>query len=349
MRGRHAIPALAAAVALLAAAPPAAAATPTVPALRAGVSRLDAELSLLGRGAAPLGARHHLSLVELKFKNRDGYEIEALGFGQTVALSVSRGKHPAATTTYLVHGKVTPRSIDASFGERGRIAVRLRPGRTLRVPRHAGCQGAGGVIGQFGVFVGSLHFRGEGGYTSADVHRAGGGSVDFAALFSCLLSAGRSGQHAAPSPAGLPAGLQAFGFAAATAARAPGVQTHPSNRPPTSILFADRKLPLSRTAFAAEARDGKRVRLAAIDERSEGSIAIVRYAHASAPPPTFASDDALSQAGVTPPAPFSGSATFLRGPDGARSWTGSLAASFPGAPRVPLTGADFNAGLIRSW
>jgi hypothetical protein len=347
MRGRRAIPALAAAAALLAAVPVAAAATPTAPALRAGVSRLDAELSLLARGSAPLGSRHHLDLVELKFENRDGYEIEVLGFGQTVALSVSRGKHPAATTTYLVHGKVTPRSIEASLGERGRIAVRLRPtGRTLRVPRRSGCGEAGGAIGRLGVFVGSLHFRGEGGYTSADVHRAGGGSVDLTALFSCLSSAERG---AARSPTGLPVGPLAFGSAAATASGAPGVRTHPSNSPPISILFADRKLPLSRTAFAAEARAGKRVRLVALDERSEGSIAVVRYAQASAPPSTFASDNALSQAGVTPPAPFSGSATFLRGPGGASSWTGTLAASFPGAPRVPLTGPDFSPELVRSW
>ncbi len=295
------------------------------------------------------------ALVEFSFQNRDGYKIDVAGFGQTVALTVARhGKNGGSSATYLAHGTVTPTSIRASFAERGRVAVRFRP--TGRAIRPAGRNRCGarhdGAIGRRGVFVGGLRFRGEAGYTSASIHRAPGASVDYRAFIACLLSGLPSQRDAAQVDARLPAGLPAFGGAVPGAlGKLPQgleVPTHPSPGPKPTTLSADHKLPLDRTLFEARSRGHGKVEFAAIDERSEGSIAVVRYVALRAAPATFVADDALSLAGVTPPAPFSGSGSWRRS-GAARVWTGSLAVSFLGAPDVRLTGSGFSSALARSW
>lgn len=156
---------------LLCAQPAVAKSSPSAPALLVGVSQLNDELALLGQGSSTLGMSRNRALSELRFENSDGYTISVVAFGQTVALSVThahgqrQGHSPASTTTYLAHGKVTPTSIAASFGDRGRIAVRFQPsGRKVRPTRKAGCKISGdGVIARLGVFAGELSFRGEGG------------------------------------------------------------------------------------------------------------------------------------------------------------------------------------------
>jgi hypothetical protein len=65
-------------------------------------------------------------------------------------------------------------------------------------------------------------------------------------------------------------------------------------------------------------------------------------------PSSFAVGPHLRTATVTPPAPFSGSATFQRqGESKSPSWSGSLAVSFPGKPDVPLTGPSFTSVFLR--
>lgn len=363
MRGRNVLAAALAAIAtlLLPAASDAAAPRPAE-ALLAPLTRMSDELALLGQASGPLGPLHKRFLTELKFTNRDGYTIDVVAFGQTVALTVSRGHGSrldrsakrSSATTYLAHGKVTPTSIQASFADRGRIAVRFQPaGRQVRATRHAGCRrSSDGLIGRLGVFVGDLRFRGEGGYTSAEVHRVHGGSINLAALIACLVAAAKPGQHVLQSSVSQPLRLPAFGTVPhlqGARSDTPGVATHPSHGPRRTTLIADDKLPLSRTTFGAEQRGGGRTRFLAIDERSEGSIGIVRFAIATGSRSAFAFDDRLASAGVTPPAPFSGKGTFQHGAGSEKSWSGSLAVSFLGAPHVPLTGSPFRSLLAQSW
>lgn len=297
-------------------------------ALLRGAAQLDRDLAVLGPGSSPLGTPGG-TLAELRFRNADGYTIVVAAFGQTVAIGVSRGTH-APSSTYLAHGSVRPGSISASFGERGRVAIRFRPKRSLlHGGRGAPCPGVG-AIARLGVFVGTVRFRGEGGYTAAEVHRARGGAIDISAFIACLRNAARA-------PRGLFTTMPA----------APGVPTHPSRGPRPTTLVADDKQPLSRTLFAAQSR-GRHARFLAAEERTDGSVGIVRFATARASSASLVADDALSLAGVTPPAPFSGSATLQRGAAGAKSWSGSLAVDFPGA-RVPLTGPGFAVQLARGF
>lgn len=342
---------------LLWTAPATGATTPRqAPALMNGLSRLTEKLALLGQTPSDLGLFRRRALLELRFENRDGYRFEVVGFEQTVALSVTRGRFRsgrASSAVYLAHGKVTPTSIDASFDGLGRIAVRFRyADRKLRSTRKAGCRRpTNRVIAYFGVFAGGLRFRGEGGYTSARVHRVRGRLVDFAALAACLYGLGPERRAALPPPSA-PLGFHAPGLLPVRRGEAtgtPGVRTHPSTGPKATTLLASKVAPLARTVFVARAPDNGRVRFLALDEASRGSLGIARLVVAGGPPAVFDFNRALLGAATKPPLPFTGKAVFERGPRGAKSWTGPLAVSFLGAPRTPLTGAPFNSWLGRTW
>jgi hypothetical protein len=347
MKSFRAFPAIAAmaAIASLFASGAAAAKTPLAPALLARITQPRDELALLGQSSGPFGLSRGDRAAELKFTNRDGYQFTVVASGQVIALSVSNGREDLSddalgrfsATTYLTHGKATPTSIEASFGDRGRIELHFQPsGREIQASRHAGCRRpSSNTIAQLGLFVGELRFRGEGGYTSAEVHRVHGGMVNLAALVSCR-------------PDG-----ELSGLAGASAGRAdlasPAVQTHPSRGPKRTTLFASLRRPLSRTVFNVRLGRAGPARFLAAEESSEGRIGLIRFAGSSAPQSAFTFGETLANAAVAPPAPFTGEGVFRQGIGEAESWTGSLAVSFLGAPGVPLTGPTFSARLAQSW
>lgn len=341
----------------------ASAAAPLAPTHFARATQPRDELALLGQSSGPFGLSRRDRALELKFTNHDGYQLTVAAFGQVVALSVGNGREDLSekavgrfsTTTYLAHGRATPTSIHASFGDRGRIDLHFRPsGRAIRASRHAGCRRPSrNVIAQLGLFVGELRFRGEGGYTSAEAHRIHGGTVDVATLASCRpggklpgLNSASAPPKASPAPSAPLAGSRRYAKADSPG---PAVQTHPSHGPKRTTLFASLKLPLSRTVFGVREGGTGPVRFLAAEEGSEGRLGIVRLAGVSAPRSAFSFDDALANAAVAPPAPFSGKGVFQQGIGQAESWTGSLAVSFLGAPGVSLTGSSFRARLSQSW
>ena len=90
-------------------------------------------------------------------------------------------------------------------------------------------------------------------------------------------------------------------------------------------------------------------RFLAAEEVVEGRLGIVRLATASAPESAFTFEDTLASATLAPPIPFSGKGVFQQGIGVAESWAGSLAVSFLGAPRTPLTGPPFRTRLTQGW
>ncbi len=256
----------------------------------------------------------------------NGYEISVSGEGATAFISAerqngsSRGK---ASSTYIARGKVSATAIKASFDDLGRVAMRFQPsGRVVHSKPGRNCRGADRYTIRFGVFVGSVRFRGEGGYTAVNAHRVKGKVIapPFLRCASPPAAGGRRGHHT--------------GTEQGNAAR--------------TTLFAHWHSGVSAMYFLA-AVDGSRTRFLAATERTEGSLAIYRSAFAVASPHAFTSDSALSFATVNPPAPFGGTGSLQRDTNGARLWTGSLTVSFPGEPDVPLTGSQFKTQLVRSW
>jgi hypothetical protein len=262
--------------------------------------------------------------LKLQFTGSDGYRFSVSGYGATTLISVSKpGRSKGrAWSTYVARGKVTASAIHAGFGDLGRVALRFHPaGGVTYGKRHRHCVGPDRYTIQPGVFVGSLHFRGEGGYTSADVHRVKGKVVSprrLKCLDTFLEEFGASGQKPA------------------------------EKRAKVTRLDAFIRSGLTAILFDARERAGKTDYVAEI-EQTVGSVGVFRGVFVKASPATFAFDSALSFAGVTPPPPFSGSGSLQRAPTGAKSWTGSLAVSFLGAANVPLTDPRFKTQLTRSW
>jgi hypothetical protein len=257
-------------------------------------------------------------------KTRQGYEVVVIAVRDIVVLEVAKTRsdasaaleHGRAITAYVAHGTVTPGRIEASFGGLGRVAVRFHPsGRVATSKPRRHCRGPDRFTRRFGVFAGTVHFTGEDRYVDVRAHRAKG-----------LVR----------SPIDLNCVTRGFN-------RGAGRFSRPVRRLPRftpTILTAFWRQVVSSTDFFAF-QIGEKTLYLAVGEQSLGSMAEVRFAFVVAPSETFVSDDALTSATVRPPAPFHGKGSYGAAPDGTRSWDGSLSVSFPGTPRFPLTGTQF--------
>ena len=262
--------------------------------------------------------------LKLQFTGSDGYKFSVGGYGATVVIDASKpGRSKGRSwSTYVARGKVTTSSIHANLGSLGRVAMRFHPaGGVTYGKRHRHCVGPDRYTIQPGVFAGTFRFRGEGGYTAAEVHRVKGKVVTPRRL-RCLDTFFEEFEASGKKPA--------------------------KKKAKVTRLDAFLRSGLTAILFDASERGGKAGYLAEI-EQTVGSVGVFRGVFVKASPATFAFDSPLSFAGVTPPPPFSGSGSFQRTPTGAKRWTGSLAVSFPGAANVPLTDPRFKTQLTRSW
>jgi hypothetical protein len=244
----------------------------------------------------------------------DGYKVGVSTFGSAVFLEVWRGHSgKRVQTAYLARGVARPERLQATFGHFGKVKMRFHESRnrTWR-NRIRTCRGANRFIKRRGVFRGNLRFKGENGYVSVRVHRAKGVVVTQAPK--CRRHRGRGFQ--------IPFG---------------------SFSPPKAVLLAIAREGVAATAFFA-AEDRRSTLFFSTSEESRGKLAIVRMAvlrrHSR-----IQSNDALTAASLSPPAPFHGTGRYRATPDGTTSWSGDLSVNFPGAPRSALTGPDFEPFL----
>jgi hypothetical protein len=265
--------------------------------------------------------------VKLDLRGADGYGIHVISFdAKRVVLFTTKG---GMSATYTVRGRVTDDSIEAKFGDLGRVSVHLRPSRP---PAEGGsflsvrCKGRP-ATDQEGRFVGTIRFRGEGGYTSVRASSAHG-SVFRSYRQVCKRRKGeRPPRHFKQAP------VTSLGAAS----------TNP--RLPWFSAFKEE------AGAGAPAFDEEAQYSATQSERREG-MRIDHSASATTPPETFA----VSPPGaspftgtVAPPAPFSGTATYERLPEGKSTWSGDLEVELPGLGRLPLTGPTYRAKLCRSF
>lgn len=277
--------------------------------------------------------------THLELKAEHGYEIAVIGEGSVVAVEVSKpapgGKENAlerlfgirrAVTAYIARGTVTPRRIAASFGKFGKLDLRFRPsGRVVRSPSRKRCRGVDHFTSRLGVFVGSLRFSGEKNYVAVRSHRVKG---------------------RIRSPLRLRCASR-FRFRPAAGTRARPVSQHPSFFP--TFLSASNRHGVAATELIGIAAR-KTTLFLALTEEGLGSMARIRYALATEHSKKAISlNDALTSASIEPPPPFHGKGTYRAAPDGTTSWSGPLSVSLPGAPRLPLTGEEFETILETSF
>jgi hypothetical protein len=276
---------------------------------------------------ATASAKNGLDLM-VNFPAKHGYTISLGGYEATAFISASRSvgtpRRRAISSTYVVRGKITPTSIEADFGRFGHASLRFHPsGLVTRTKSQHHCLGPDHYTIRSGVYVGSVTFQGEGGYASAKAHRIKGKEVT-------------------------PEQLLCFG-SIDSILREQGFSVGPKKKKPkVTKLSAGRREATTATYLEATRKRGS-TRFLAATQHTEGRLAIYRTAYVRTSGPAFSANVPLSSARLSPPAPFSGSGSFQRGPQGAKLWTGSLSVSFPGEPHVPLTGPQFKTQLTRSW
>ncbi len=294
-------------------------------------------IAVLITSSAGLGTARGAQLQSASFslKGSNGFGVDVVSEAGEVTVIASEGRPPVATfgpagrprsagtgngasSVYSAPAEGAGAGIvDADLGDLGSIAVRFRStGRRIVTTARGVCGRPLRVVRRLGVFVGTIRFQGEDGYTTVAASTA-------------------RGSVGTPLPSHCPPAPAAFGLA---------VKPSSLQRRPTTTA----------SLVAVDSRSGSRFRAttgavgvgfrAQVEERNADGVSVVRRAQAGAPLAAFDCDRSLSWAKVTPPAPFSGSAGYIAGP-GAR-WTGTLRVTFPGLS-VPLTGPGFRTSLGR--
>jgi hypothetical protein len=272
----------------------------------------------------PASAASARRTAEFHLQGSNGYAMSFSFSGPEASIAAVGVPSPlvVVSAAYITQKRFDGDRIRARFGSRGRVAIEFRPSgkATYRRPPR-GCEGEPRVT-QPGVFVGTIRFRGEGGYTSIDRSRARG-EVRTPARWECR-------RHKRAHEAGLDPEAERFTILDAGA----------GGYPLTSF---------SATASRPKGRSGETMFLASRLEGRPTSMTVIRRVFAHGEDESFSFDEALSTASVAPPLPFEGSGAFTRDPNGGGgSLVGSLTVDFPGAADVPLAGEDSQARLFRA-
>lgn len=285
--------------------------------------------ALAGAAFAPaaLAARSQHAEVEprLQLSGSHGYRVLVSARERTVTIGVTRGatERAGSSTTYVARGIAGPHGIHANFHQFGVVNLRFHPTAQAVRGLPPDCAGGdGGADTVPGYFTGTVDFHGEHRYTVVHARRVKG-EVVVPPTERCPLVAGGADPLFENPGAVLPPAKTRMTLQAIDKDGTGG------------LIFAARRE--GKTGFFAE-RFG-----------TVGRIGILSLAYALAPRKTFVTDSRVSFGSVRPPKPFVGSGTLKRGPGGKRTWSGSLAVTFPGQGRVSLTGSQFHTTLSRSF
>jgi hypothetical protein len=287
-----------------------------------------ASAALADSGGASAGKPKHPLEVESRFQlaGSHGYRLLVSARSATVTIGVASGSdtaHAGSSTVYVARGTAGPNGIHADFHQFGRIDVKFHA--TAEAVRGLPPDCFGGTTGAAtipGYFTGTVDFHGQGDYTVAHAGRVKG-EVVLPPTEQCPLVAGGANPLVEDPNAELPPAKTRMALSALDKSGTGG------------LFFVARRA--GKTGFYAE-RFG-----------TVGRIGLLSYDYALGPRSSFTSDPKVSFGSVHPPKPFVGSATLRRGLHGKRSWTGTLAATFPGGETVPLTGTQFHTTLSRSF
>ncbi|MGB7684695.1 MAG: hypothetical protein WBL45_02835 [Solirubrobacterales bacterium] len=199
----------------------------------------------------------------------------------------------------------------------GKVSVRFHPsGRVKRNPPFCGGRAS---LTQHGVFSGTIRFEGERGFTRIAVQNARGFVY-------------RSFKETCKGGSGGGSGDFPF-YSLAERGRVQGRTT-----------FFNALKPIDESQFG-----GSATYLVSQWDKRHGMTS-VRVAYVAADGDTFAIAGPPTQpesATVTPPPPFSGTASFHASPGALADWEGTLAVELPGVEPVQLTGSQFRPVLCR--
>jgi len=277
--------------------------------------------SAVGGASFRVDATFSPDAVEAGFKLRgsNGYTISAVaysgGSGEKGTIEFTASQR-GESASYRAPASVTADAIQADLGDIAKVDVIRRPsGREKTV--HPKCLG-GAQTYEPGTYEGVIEFNGEEGYTRARESRVA--ELPAWLMFSSHGSCG-SGYGEVSGPGEPGARLRGISFADGR-----------------SLSFqVNKNGPRARTVFTASLKE----RL--------GGIRIDRTLGGQAPPSAFRFSKHLRIATLSPPAPFSGSASLNRSKNSfSPIWAGDLALDFPGRTAVSLAGGDVHASLVHA-
>ena len=238
-----------------------------------------------------------------------------------------RVKGHGATTDFAMHTARAPAGrLSADFGRRGKFDLRFVPvGKPEALSIGSSCQGKKGSW-QPGYLVGKARFRTERGYAEIHLHKLGAADESWSHL-TCELGDLPVFGHPKEK-------RTTFAAVALVAAEGAGFLAPPKRTLTfrATQYFRHAKRADRRVAFAAELKErAGRVSIhrkvdVATDERS------LLFPGAPQLP---------EELEVKPPAPFTGSAEFLRTHESTFTWSGDLAVRFPGLDPIRLAGPSF--------
>lgn len=266
-------------------------------------------------------------LVFMQVQSSNGYRAQVVGFNRRqVSISVS---NDSGSASYSVRGTVADDTIEARFGSRGLLKMRFEPQGPAEVEKvSSNCKGRPSTD-QEGRFVGQLRFEGENGFTEVQATRAEG-FVLIGHRAICKRDRRRKADRKQPS-------VDVTSLSATSST--PRAARY-------SVIKEEPRRPRRDPWFTEDA-----IHSAYVTERHSG-MTIVRQANATSPPETFAVTP-IGQTPVTatlsPPAPFSGTATYEKQAGGTVSWSGDLRAELPGRGVVPLVAPSYRVNLCRSY
>lgn len=299
----------------------------TGPARRSGKTRVMQELSLRGTNGykikVTLTDRHRLAVqaIDTDFAHRT---ITTVAYGLPV------------------HQRQGSDDIKARIGSLGRIDMRFVPERTKKAgPGSTQCAG-GELTTETGHYVGSISFRGEGGYTRGESHRVAG-TIETESIGTCPP---QKQVKAIQGEEAETVGKLEEEEQAKRTAELNEVQVDAKARR-SKVVFTG-----TRVEAASGGRKVSSVNFLAIGPRERGPIrevslvGIIGVKGSSFQVPDL--QNPTNEAIVSPSSPFSGSATFRGESPEPGTWTGDLKVALPGFGTVPLTGGDVQASMCQA-
>lgn len=282
-------------------------------------SSLAAETFSYGPGSVTYARLRATHGYRANFSENDKgfFFVRVLGHGSTTDFSMKTRRAPDGHLT-------------ADFGKRGRFDLRFVPmGKAEPLALGEICKGPRGSW-QPGYLIGRARFRTERGFARFRLHR----------VFAADESWGRMVCEFGGFPTlGHPKEKRTSLGAVAETYAAGGF----------SLAGPERSISFRATQFYRHARPAdQRVDFAAEMKENSGRLTIHRKLIVAAPERSllFPGGPSLpEEIKVKPPAPFAGSAEFLRTRESVFTWTGDLSVAFPGRAPVRLAGPRFGVTM----
>jgi hypothetical protein len=276
---------------------------------------LAGETFSFGPGAVTFARLQATHGYRVNFSETEGgyFFVRVKGHGSTTDFATKTGRTPG-------------RHLVADFGGRGSFDLRFVPVESEPTPTGSECEGKKGRW-EAGYLVGRARFRTERDFARIRVHRVPAARESWARL-TCEFT-GELPTFGHPKEK-----RTSFTAVAATYPKHAGLFTAP-----------ERSLAFRATQFFRHAKPAaRRVDYLAELRENAGRVTVHRKLIVAAPARTLTFPGAPhlpEEVTVKPPAPFSGSAEFLRTSESTFTWTGDLAVTFPGLDPIRLTGPRF--------